>query len=52
MNPYLTDVEVIQRIEAAARRGVAVRLVVSRTSNNPQATAALKYHYGDLLGGA
>jgi cardiolipin synthase len=34
---------------AAAKRGVKVRIVVSQTSNNPQATAALKYHYGSLI---
>jgi cardiolipin synthase len=48
MNPYLTDAGIIGRIVAAARRGVAVRVVVSETSNNAQATAALKHHYGDL----
>jgi cardiolipin synthase len=50
MNPYVTDADMIQRITAAAERGVKVRLVVSETSNNTQATAALKHHYGDLLG--
>jgi cardiolipin synthase len=49
MNPYFTDSDVIQRVIAAARRGVKVRIVVSQTSNNAQATAALKYHYGDLI---
>ena len=48
MNPYVTDSDMIGRILAAARRGVAVRLVVSQTSNNAQATAALKHHYGEL----
>ncbi len=48
MNPYVTDADMIGRILAAAQRGVAVRLVVSQTSNNPQATAALKHHYGAL----
>jgi hypothetical protein len=33
----------IDRILAAARRGVHVRLVVSETSNNRQATAALEH---------
>jgi cardiolipin synthase len=28
---------------------VKVRLVVSQSSNNPQATAALKHHYSDLI---
>lgn len=50
MNPYFTDADVIQRVIAAAERGVEVRIVVSETSNNKQATAALKHHYRDLLG--
>jgi cardiolipin synthase A/B len=49
MNAYLTDPEMVERILAAARRGVEVRLVVSETSNNAQATAALKHRYADLL---
>jgi cardiolipin synthase len=49
MNPYLTDHDMLERILAAARRGVAVRLVVSARSNNGPATAALKHRYGDLL---
>jgi cardiolipin synthase A/B len=49
MNPYLTDRNVLERILAAARRGVRVRLVVSETSNNAQATAALRHRYGDLI---
>jgi cardiolipin synthase A/B len=49
MNPYLTDRDMVERILAAARRGVKVRVVVSEKSNNPQATAALRHHYADLL---
>jgi cardiolipin synthase len=49
MNPYFTDADMIQRVIAAAKRGVKVRIVVSQTSNNPQAEAALKYHYSDLI---
>jgi cardiolipin synthase len=49
MNPYLTDGAMIDRIVAAARRGVRVRVVVSETSNNAQATAALKHRYPDML---
>lgn len=49
MNPYLTDRDMIQRIVAAARRGARVRVVVSETSNNAQATAALKHHYPEML---
>jgi cardiolipin synthase len=49
MNPYLTDRDMIERILAAARRGVKTRIVVSETSNNAQATAALEHRYGDLV---
>jgi cardiolipin synthase A/B len=49
MNPYFTDADMVQRLAAAARRGVKVRIVVSQTSNNAPATAALKHHYGDLI---
>ncbi len=50
MNPYLTDRGMIDRIVAAAQRGVQVRVVISKTSNNAQATAALKHRYPDMLG--
>jgi cardiolipin synthase A/B len=49
MNPYITDSDMIERIVAAGRRGVRVRLVVAETSNNAQATAALEYRYPDLI---
>jgi cardiolipin synthase len=49
MNPYFSDPDIIQRVLAAAERGVKVRIVVSVKSNNPPAEAAFKYHYGDLL---
>jgi cardiolipin synthase len=49
MNPYLTDRDMLERIIAAARRGVRVRLVVSETSNNAQASAALRHRYEDLI---
>jgi cardiolipin synthase A/B len=49
MNPYLTDKDMIERILAAARRGVKVRIVVSEVSNNAQATSALKHRYGELF---
>ena len=50
MNPYVTDHAMIERILAAAGRGVAVRVFVSERSNNALATAALKHRYADLLG--
>jgi cardiolipin synthase len=49
MNPYFTDVDITQRVIAAAKRGVKVRIVVSEKSNNGPASAAFKFHYGDLL---
>jgi cardiolipin synthase len=48
-NPYLTDADIIQRIIVAAERGVDVRVVVSETSNNEYAEAALSHHYRDLI---
>ena len=50
MNPYLTDRVMLERILAAARRGVRVRLVVSEKSNNAQASAALRHRYAELVG--
>ena len=50
MNAYLTDRDMLERFLAAARRGVAVRLVVSQASNNTQASAALRHRYDDLIG--
>jgi cardiolipin synthase A/B len=49
MNAYVTDRDVVERVIAAARRGVDVRLVVSETSNNTQASAALRHRYDDLI---
>jgi cardiolipin synthase A/B len=49
MNPYLTDTDMIQRLVAAARRGVHVRVVVAETSNNKYAEAGLSHHYRALL---
>jgi cardiolipin synthase A/B len=49
MNPYLTDRDMVERIVAAARRGVAVTVLVSEKSNSGLATAALKHRYAELL---
>ena len=49
MNPYLTDTDIIQRLIAASERGVEVRVVVSETSNNKYAEAALSHHYPALI---
>ena len=48
VNAYLTDPDAIGRIVEAARRGVKVRVLVSETSNNAQATAALRHRYTEL----
>ena len=48
MNPYVTDRDMVDRILAAARRGVRVRVVVSEVSNNAQATAAFRHRYREL----
>ena len=47
-NAYLTDHDAIARIVEAARRGANVRLLVSETSNNAQASAALRHRYAEL----
>ena len=39
----------LDRILAAARRGVRVRIVTSERSNNWLAAALLKHHYRDLI---
>ena len=49
MNAYFTDREMIERIIAAARRGVKVRVVLSETSNNAPAAAAARHRYADML---
>jgi cardiolipin synthase A/B len=49
MNPYVTDSDMVERILAAARSGVSVRIVTSLRSNSRQAAAALRHRYGELL---
>jgi cardiolipin synthase len=49
LNPYFTDPGIVDRVVAAAERGVRVRLLVSAQSNNEPADAALKHEYGRLL---
>jgi cardiolipin synthase A/B len=49
VNPYVTDRGMIRRIEAAARRGVAVRLVVPAEPNNWACGAAERFHHPRLL---
>ncbi len=49
MNPYLTDGDIVDRIVAASERGVAVRVVVSETSNNAAAQRASTYFYPRLI---
>lgn len=49
MNPYFTDGGMVERILAAARRGVRVRIVVSETSNSALASAAVRHRYRELI---
>lgn len=49
LNPYLADPGIIDRLVAAAARGVEVRVVVPGTSNNLPADSAMEYRYPDLL---
>jgi cardiolipin synthase len=49
VNPYVTDRRMIRRIEDAARRGVAVRLLVPAEPNNWACGAAERFHHPRLL---
>src|SRR4051794_11981240 len=49
VNPYVTDRKMIGRIEAAAKRGVRVRLFVPANANNWACAAAQQFHHGALL---
>lgn len=49
MNAYFTDAGMIDRIVAASERGVDVRIVVSRDSNNMPAQLALQSQYERLI---
>jgi cardiolipin synthase A/B len=49
MNAYFIDGEMIDRIVAAARRGVKVRVVLSEKSNNAPAASAARHRYPELL---
>jgi cardiolipin synthase A/B len=48
MNPYLTDRAMVERILAAARRGVRVRVVLAQEANSALAAAAARHRYADL----
>jgi cardiolipin synthase A/B len=49
VNPYVTDRGMINRIAAAARRGVQVRLFVPANANNWACAAAQQFHHPKLL---
>ena len=49
VNPYVTDRGMIRRIEAAAQRGVTVRLFVPANANNWACAAAQQFHHASLL---
>ena len=49
VNPYVTDRAMIRRLEAAARRGVRVRLFVPEQANNWMCASAQQFHHARLL---
>ena len=49
VNPYVADRAMVGRIEAAARRGVAVRLFVPGKPNNKLCAFAQRHHHAALL---
>jgi cardiolipin synthase A/B len=50
VNPYVADKAMIERIIAAAHRGVRVRLFVPANPNNRACAAAQRHHHPALLG--
>jgi cardiolipin synthase len=48
-NPYFTEDEIVDRIVAAATRGVKVRVLVAQESNSAIHSAALRHDYGRML---
>jgi cardiolipin synthase A/B len=49
VNPYVTDRGMVRRIEAAAQRGVRVRLFTPADGNNWACSAAQRFHHRKLL---
>ena len=49
VNPYVADPASVRRTVKAARRGVAVRLVVPAKANNPILALAQRHHHTALL---
>jgi cardiolipin synthase A/B len=49
INPYVADQGILERLMAAARRGIQVRFVVPAESNVWATAGALEYWYEDLL---
>jgi cardiolipin synthase A/B len=49
VNPYITDRGMIRRLEAAARRGVHVRIFSPANGNNWACSAAQRFHHAGLL---
>ena len=48
-NPYFTEDELLDRLVAAAGRGVEVTIVVAQESNSAVHSAALRHDYGRML---
>ena len=49
VNPYISDRPIVDRLVAAARRGVAVRIVVPGKPTPPFPAAAFRHNYPRLL---
>ena len=50
VNPYISNRAILDRLLAAAQRGVAVRIVAPGKPTPPYPAAAFRHHYGRLLG--
>jgi cardiolipin synthase len=49
VNPYISNRAILERLEAAARRGVRVRLIAPGKPTPPYPAAAFRHHYGRLV---
>jgi cardiolipin synthase len=49
VNPYISNRAILERLAAAARRGVRVRLIAPGKPTPPYPAAAFRHHYGRLI---
>jgi cardiolipin synthase len=50
VNPYISDRAILERLQAAADRGVRIRIIAPGKPTPPYPAAAFRHHYERLLG--